>query len=157
AEADAAIAALCRERGIPEDFRPCLRLGWRGRGENAYADRRAELRRGAQTRIAAQVKRAQGGVKRHAPRQQTHIAADGLTSDEARAFLASMPQPEELLPALDALQLPNGEVIALAAPITAVTAGDSAVTASRHTCAYCGQAFTRNRRDAKYCQPACRV
>ena len=35
AEADATIAALCRERGIPEDFRPALHLGWIGRGENA--------------------------------------------------------------------------------------------------------------------------
>jgi hypothetical protein len=38
-----------------------------------------------------------------------------------------------------------------------VTANGQAETASRNTCAGCGQAFTPTRSDAKYCKPACRV
>src|SRR5512133_2785693 len=34
-EANEAIAAMCRERGIPEEFRPGLYLNWYGRGMNA--------------------------------------------------------------------------------------------------------------------------
>src|SRR5947209_3304904 len=44
-EADAQIAALCRERGVPEQFRPSLNLSWYGRGVNASTARRAELRK----------------------------------------------------------------------------------------------------------------
>ena len=52
-EADAAIAALCRDRGVPEDFRPSLCLSWHGRGENASAARRAEMRKLAYAHIDA--------------------------------------------------------------------------------------------------------
>src|SRR5262249_41048317 len=55
-EADAAIAAVCRQRNIPEDFRPSLRLSWWERGENALKERRRELYRVAQTQIEAMVK-----------------------------------------------------------------------------------------------------
>src|SRR5262249_44599843 len=58
AEADAVIAARCRERGVPEDFRPSISVGWWSRGENASKDRRAELRKVAETQIAARVKEA---------------------------------------------------------------------------------------------------
>lgn len=44
-EADARIADICRERGIPAEFRPGLNLGWYGRGENAAKERRGELRK----------------------------------------------------------------------------------------------------------------
>ncbi|HVE49565.1 MAG TPA: hypothetical protein VNG69_08120 [Casimicrobiaceae bacterium] len=50
-EADAHIAERCRALGIPPEFRPTLSLCWFGRGENAVAGRRAELRRVAQTGV----------------------------------------------------------------------------------------------------------
>src|SRR5262245_8673801 len=64
AEADAAIAALCRERGVPVDFRPELHLGWYGRGVNACKDRRNELRKVAQAKVAALVKQAHAEIDR---------------------------------------------------------------------------------------------
>src|SRR5712692_10011306 len=38
-EADARLAARCRELGIPEKFRPSMSLSWYGRGENVLATR----------------------------------------------------------------------------------------------------------------------
>jgi hypothetical protein len=182
-EADAAIAALCRARGIPEDFRPGLHLSWYGRGENASRERRAELRKVAQAQVAALVKEAQVEIDRVAAQQLTQITQAGLTSEEARAFISGMPKPEELLPPLATLQLGDGQLIALEAPLPvpavtperepvaasvtgtpAVTADVTdnpavtpSVTASRNVCAFCGEAFTPSRRDGKYCRPACRV
>jgi hypothetical protein len=158
-EADAAIAALCRERGIPEDFRPSLHLGWYERGVNASRARRVELRKVAQTQVAALVKEAQVEIDRQAAQQMGQITQAGLTSEEARKFLASMPKPEELLPPLATLQLEDGQLVALEAPpsVTAVTANGEAVTASRNVCAFCQQPFTPSRRDGRYCRPACRV
>ena len=43
------IAARCRELGIPAEFAPGLEMFWHGRGHNAVASRRAELRRGRQS------------------------------------------------------------------------------------------------------------
>jgi hypothetical protein len=51
AEADTQIAQRCRELGIPERFRPSIDCRWYNRGENAMADRRAELRRVAQMEL----------------------------------------------------------------------------------------------------------
>jgi hypothetical protein len=163
-EADAAIAAVCRERGIPEDFRPSLRLEWYGRGVNALKGRRAELRRVAETQIAAMVKRAQVEIDRQAASQLTQITAAGLTSEAARAFIGSMPTPEQLLPPLDALHLPNGERLALPTDLPSVTKADESVTKAGkpetdncYKCVYCGKAFRPGRSDRKYCRPACRV
>jgi hypothetical protein len=114
--ADAEIAALCRARGIPEDFRPSLHLNWYGRGENASKERRAELRKVAQAQVAALVKEAQVEIDRQAARQLTQITQAGLTSEEARAFIGEMPKPEELLPPLATLQLRNGQLVVLKAP-----------------------------------------
>jgi hypothetical protein len=159
-EADAAIAALCQERGIPPEFRPGLHLGWFDRGENASRQRRDELRKVAQTEVAARVKQAQVEIDRAAAEQLTRLAQAGLTSEEARAFLSTMPRPEQLLPPLDSLPLRNGKTVPLLTPVTAVTdvtPGDGAVMDSRNRCAFCGEPFTPSRSDGKYCKPACRV
>jgi hypothetical protein len=118
AEADAAIAALCRERGIPEDFRLQLHCGWYGRGVNASKERRSELRKVAQAQVAARVAEAKVEIDRQAARQLTQITQAGLTAEEARAFIGSLPKPEDLLPPLGTLELHSGEVIALEAPVT---------------------------------------
>jgi hypothetical protein len=167
AEADAAIAALCRQGGIPEDFRPKLRHYWQERGENQFRERRAELRKVAQTQVAARVAEAKVEIDRRAAQQMTAITQSGLTSEEARAFIRSMPKPEELLPTLGTLELGNGEVFALEAPVpvtqvtddgNSVTPGvTSAETDKRYKCAFCGGAFKPSRIDAEYCSPAHRV
>jgi hypothetical protein len=132
AEADAAIAALAAERGIPKKFRPSIGWYFLGRGENSDKDRRAELRKVAQTEVAARVKRAQVEIDRWAAQQLTKIAQAGLTTEEARAFLKAMPTPKELLPPLDALELAGGERVQLEARVPAPPAG--AGTPSRNGC-----------------------
>lgn len=105
AEADAEIAKRCRELGIPEDLRPGLSLGWYGRGQNASKERRAELRRVAQSRIAAMEKQARSEIERSSVEVQTQLLAGGLETDEARAFLESMPTAQALMPPLNATDL----------------------------------------------------
>jgi hypothetical protein len=97
-EADAKIAALCREHGIPENFRPGLNLSWYSRGENASAERRAELRRLAESRIEASKKAARTAITAREAELLTRVIAGGLASDEARTFLESLPMADELMP-----------------------------------------------------------
>jgi hypothetical protein len=105
AEADAKIAASCRERGIREDWRPTLNLIWSGRGENASKDRRAELRKVAEARAEANYKKALTAIEMHAVNLQSQLVAGGLESDAARAFLEAMPTPESLMPALSVSEI----------------------------------------------------
>jgi hypothetical protein len=161
-EADATLAAICRLRGIPEEFRPGLHLSWYQRGENAMAQRRAELRKVAQTEITARVAQAKVEIDRQAAQQLTEITRAGLTSEEAMAFIDQMPTPEALLPPINALELDGKVVQLLVTPVTApaVTVTDPvmpSVTDSRYKCHFCGEAFTPTRRDSKYCKPTCRV
>jgi hypothetical protein len=100
-DADAEIGKRCRSLGIPEEFRPRLSLGWYDRGENASKARRAELRKVAQTRIAAMAAAARVELETKALDGLTLLAAGSLESAEARAFLAEMPSVELLMPAFD--------------------------------------------------------
>jgi len=100
-QADAEVARICAERGIPAEFRPRLAANWYGRGENAVASRRAELRKTAQTRIEAQAKRAKHTIAVASVEVQTELLAAGLTTEAAQAFLTSMPTPQQLMPTLD--------------------------------------------------------
>jgi hypothetical protein len=97
AKADAAIAERCRELGIPKRFRPGLQLQWYERGENAAAQRRSELRAVAKSRIDAMAKLAKVEIERQSVEVQTVLIAGGLDSDDARAFLASMPTADALI------------------------------------------------------------
>jgi len=104
-EADRQVAERCRERGIPQDFRPSMHVSWFGRGANAVASRRAELRRVAQTRITAAGKAAKASIEAREAEILTELLAGGLTSDAARAFLQSIPTPAELMPPLAVAEL----------------------------------------------------
>src|SRR5712664_1520698 len=100
-EADAEIAKRCRALGIPEQFRPGLALGWYRRGENALEERRAELRKVAVTRIKEMAKQAEVQMETRALDGLELLARSALESAEARQFLASMPNVEALMPAID--------------------------------------------------------
>jgi hypothetical protein len=104
-EADAQIAEICRENGISEEFRPRLHLDWHRRGENASKERRAELRKVAQARIAAAGKAAKVALKGKEADLLTANIAGGLASDEARALLESMPTVEQLMPPIAVQEL----------------------------------------------------
>jgi hypothetical protein len=107
-EADGRIAALCRERGVREDFRPGLVLQWYKRGENASKARRDELRRLAEARIEAAARTAKVAIQAKEAEVLTELVADGLDSDAARKFLASMPAPEQLMPSVNVAALDGG-------------------------------------------------
>lgn len=108
ADAQIVIEMRCKELGIPPEFAPGLSVGWYGRGQNAAADRRSELRRLAKSRIEAIEKEAVTKIERLSLTAQTEVIASGLESDAARNFLESMPALEKLMPQIDV-----GEVKAL--------------------------------------------
>jgi hypothetical protein len=97
-EAQRAIAARCKDLGIPEEFAPGLNMFWHGRGHNAVAERRAELRRAAKSRIEAIEREAVTKIERLSLQAQTEVVAQGLESDAAKAFLNAMPDMEALMP-----------------------------------------------------------
>jgi hypothetical protein len=97
-QADAQIARIAAERGIPKQFRPSFGCYWRERGENASKERRAELRKVAKAAIAAAQKTAAMAIERRSVEIQTELVAGGLQSDAAKAFLETMPTPEQLMP-----------------------------------------------------------
>jgi hypothetical protein len=103
--ADQEIARICRERGVPEEFRPYLSLGWYNRGENAEASRRAELRKLAQTRIAAAGRQAKTAIEAKTAEVLTQLIAGGLESSEARVFLESIPTAQQLMPPVTIAEL----------------------------------------------------
>ena len=107
-EAGARIAERCRELDIPPEFAPGLHVGWYGRGENAAARRRAELRKVAQTRLEAEGRKAKLAVESASLDMLTTLAAGALASVEAQKFLESMPTPEALMPALELRELESG-------------------------------------------------
>jgi hypothetical protein len=79
---------------------------WHGRGHNAVAERRAELRRAAKSRVDAIEKEAVTKIERLSLQAQTEIIANGLESDAAKEFLNAMPALEALMPpiAFDEIQ-----------------------------------------------------
>jgi hypothetical protein len=99
-EWDDQIAAICRDMGVPEEFRPSLNLSWYSRGENASSARRAELRKVGEARIAELETAGQAAIEVRSVQIQRELVAGGLKSDEAKRLLASLPNADELMPDL---------------------------------------------------------
>jgi hypothetical protein len=95
------IAAESDKLGIPKEFQPQIHFAWTQRGENAYNERRAELRRVAKAEIEAMEKVARVQIEQASVQAQTEVIANGLTSAAAIEFLRSMPAIETMIPALD--------------------------------------------------------
>jgi hypothetical protein len=100
-KAQAIIAQRCAELGIPKEFAPGISMGWYSRGENAVAQRRAELRKVAATRIAAIEQEARVQIEKGTLRASQEIIAGGLTTGAAKIFLENMPSVEALMPVLE--------------------------------------------------------
>jgi hypothetical protein len=98
--ARAEIDAQSKALGIPKRFAPEIDLHWYGRGENATKERRAELTRVADHKIRQLEREAKLSIERISAEIQTRLVADGLETEAAKAFLDSMPLPEELIPAI---------------------------------------------------------
>jgi hypothetical protein len=94
------IEAQCAKLGIPPQFAPNLGVHWYGRGQNSTKERRAELRKMAETRIAAIEQAAMVEIGKITVEAQTAVAVSGLTSDAARAFCDKLPPIEKLMPQL---------------------------------------------------------
>ena len=88
------VAERCRELGIPKQFAPSPRFYWSERGENAIKERRSELRKAAQTRIAAIEKDALVQIERETLEAETEPLKNGMTSDSARARVGLHVQSE---------------------------------------------------------------
>ena len=99
-KANAKIAARSAALGIPKNFAPSVHFYWSGRGDSGVKERRNELRRMAQTRIAAIEAKAITEIEIASVEAQTQIASSGLTSETARSFLDSLPKLETLMPKL---------------------------------------------------------
>ncbi len=101
AKANAQIQARCAELGIPPKDAPGLELGWRRRGgEYENERRRAELRKLAETRLAALTKTAKTMIQSAALNTEEQLVLGGLESDQAREVFESMPTVEQLMPPL---------------------------------------------------------
>jgi len=102
AKANAHIRSVCSDLGIPPKDAPGLELAWRSRNSD-YADksRRAELRKLAETKLAALTKVAKTEIQGAALDTEEQLVIGGLTSDAARQFVeTTMPTVEGLMPAL---------------------------------------------------------
>jgi hypothetical protein len=104
-EWDDQIAAICRDMGVPEEFRPGLTLSWYSRGENASGARRAELRKVGEARIAELETAGQAVIEVRSVQIQRELVSGGLRSEEAKRLLASLPSADELMPELSLEQL----------------------------------------------------
>jgi hypothetical protein len=99
-KANIAIAKRCGELGIPAEFAPSLEAGWAGRGQNAVASRRAELRRVAASKVKTILADAVAKIERMSLNAQTEVVSNGLESQSARDFLEKLPSMETLMPSL---------------------------------------------------------
>jgi hypothetical protein len=104
-DADDLVAKRCADLGIRPEFRPRIDLLFYGRGENALKERRAELRKVAQTRIAALGKNAKHAIDVDALERETELVAGALTTGEAQAVLAAMPTLQALMPPIALAEL----------------------------------------------------
>ena len=100
-EAQAKIAERCVELGIPKSFGPSLHVSWQERGENALAQRRAELRRVAKGQIEAMKRAAITKIEKQSLDLRTQVVSMGVVSGEARLFLESLAPVEDAMTSLD--------------------------------------------------------
>ena len=100
-EGNAKITEVCERLGVREEFRPGISAHWYGRGENAAANRRTELRRLAERRLDADAKKAKLVIESATLEMLTTLVSGSLESAEAKSFLESMPTPEALMPPIE--------------------------------------------------------
>jgi hypothetical protein len=91
AEAEQAMQKTFVELGIPTTWAPGVVFQWYGRGENAAAERRTELRFVATTEITRRAKTAKTELRRRSAEVQERILVAGLTGDAAHALLEGLP------------------------------------------------------------------
>jgi hypothetical protein len=99
------ISATCATLGIPQEFAPSLGGYWSNRGQNASAQRRAELTKVAVSRIEERYRSALTTIEAKSAEVQTRILVGGLTSEDARAFVESIPSAAALMPTITLVEI----------------------------------------------------
>jgi hypothetical protein len=99
------IEQRCAQLGIPKEFAPGVNFGWYGRGQNAVASRRVELRRMAKSRIEAMEQETIVKIERLSLAAQTEVIANGLQSEASKAFLENLPSLDVLMPTISAIEI----------------------------------------------------
>ncbi|HZO66335.1 MAG TPA: hypothetical protein VFB74_15140 [Kribbellaceae bacterium] len=125
-KANELIVARCADLGIPASQAPTLNTYWMSRSRS-FGDpkRRAELRKVAQTKLAALTKQAKTLIDAKALDVETALVVGGLETDEARDLVAALPTADQLIPALGLQDLgvkgwqpPEGVAGELLTPLT---------------------------------------
>jgi hypothetical protein len=100
-KANARIRTEVASLGIPASEAPQISMQWYSRGSSyGNRDRRNELYKLADAKLAAMAKAAKGEIRAAALEVEKKLILGGLQSDEARAVLESMPSAEALMPSL---------------------------------------------------------
>ena len=96
------IERRCHELGIPKRFRPRLTTPYWVSNDvrSKTTQERAELRRAALTQIDAIRKTALTEIRRRSVEAQEAVLLPSLTSQEAKALVASIPSATDLMPQL---------------------------------------------------------
>jgi len=104
------IAERCVELGIPAEFAPSLSFSWNARSPRWEVQSSQQLlRRAAKARIDALERTARHEIDRATLDIQTQLVREGLSSEDAIAFLERMPSLAELMPAFSLAELGTGE------------------------------------------------
>ena len=99
ADANKELTEVFNRLGIREDIRP--KLGWAWLARPDLEMRKAALRRAASKRADAMCEQAKLTIDREAVSIEGRLAATALQSAEATEWLASLPQVDQLVAALD--------------------------------------------------------
>jgi hypothetical protein len=105
---------ILEAEGVPRAFAPSCYVSWSSRGMNASKNYCAELRRVFKAKNEQDTVQAKLKIQQTSLEIRTQLMADGLESAEAKAFLAAMPTPEQLMPVVTVEQVrrmiaPSGE------------------------------------------------
>jgi hypothetical protein len=88
----------CDGLRIPRAFAPSVHVQWWDRGENGCQKRRAELRRAFDVKNEQDKMESKLAIQQKSLDIRMQLMADGLESAQAKAFLETMPTPEQLMP-----------------------------------------------------------
>jgi hypothetical protein len=100
-DAERDLQAACETAGIRKELRPHVGVQWLQGGRQDIEQRKGALRRLAARRLEALATQAKLEIDRQAIAIESRLAATALRSAEAAEWLASLPQVDELVPALD--------------------------------------------------------
>lgn len=100
-DAERELQEACEQHGIRKELRPHIGTSWLQGGREDIERRKAQLRRLAQRRLDAMAADAKLQIDRQALAIEGRLAATALRSLEASEWLASLPQIDDLIRALD--------------------------------------------------------